>query len=314
MPNKTTKKNDMQRMKLKTHTLKKGYIQQNITLTKNNIKKYLRPEWHREFRDLHIKTIFFSIANGQHFSEPITVNQKNGKNHILNGNHRIQAVKMLMEKFPDFSIEATVKIYRNLNREEEINIYSVMNKTKRETFLDQMKAQLYDDEIIQKMKKSFPIKPLWRYSSSTDVNSMPYTRLLGPYVSRNNKSFGFQVKTLIQEIKTMNEHDLGRMKKFYTTYRKIFGDAMKDNSYWMSNLVYAISKIYYNNVGYKIDEDQFAKRLTRLRDRSTSQIMALTTTHNYSSAISLYQFVLRQLDPRGNFIDIMDKKNNADEQ
>ena len=90
---------------IKEH-INEPYVQKVIIINKHTIKAFIRPEWHRDFREQHISAIKNSILAGNHFNETITVNTILDKYRVLNGNHRTEALRRVLEIYPNFSTNA----------------------------------------------------------------------------------------------------------------------------------------------------------------------------------------------------------------
>ncbi len=279
--------------RLNKEKINRPYVQRNILITKGNIKNYVRPEWHREFRERHIRIIEKALIRGEHPSENITVNNLNGKNRIINGNHRIQAIKNVIAEYPKFRIELTFTIYSRLSREEEIVIYEKVNNTKKESGLDKLKAHLVGTEIYKLMMERFPFKPLFRNQSGSDRNSLSTGTILASYVVRNEKCIAAGNVQILKKAVQLDENDYNNIAKFCRFFKRVCGEPSRDNLYSSYNIFSVIAKIYYTTVRIEMTEDEYEKKLKKVLQRNTSDLMLLNRgVHNQKQ---LYEFILSKL-------------------
>ncbi len=289
-------------VKLNREKINKPYVQRNILITKGNIKNYIRPEWHREFRLQHINKIKTALIRGEHPSENITVNNINSKNRIINGNHRMQAIRDVISEFPKFRIELTFTIYNRLKREEEIVIYEKVNNTKKESGIDKLKAHLVGTEIYKLMMERFPFKPLFRNQSRSDRNSLSAGTILASYISKDDKAIASGNVQIIKKAIQLDEDDFDRIAKFCRFFKRVCGEPSKDNLYSSYNIFGVIAKIYYTTVGIDMTEDEYEVRLKRLMQRNTSDLMLYNRgVHRQKE---LYMFMLDKLKRRKELFNV----------
>ena len=289
-------------VKLNREKINKPYVQRNILITKGNIKNYVRPEWHREFRMQHINKIRIALIKGEHPSENITVNAINSKNRIINGNHRMQAIRDVISEFPKFRIELTFTIYNKLKREDEIIIYEKVNNTKKESGLDKLKAHLVGTEIYELLMNRFPFKPLFRGQSRSDRNSLSAGTILASYVARNDKAIASGNVQIIKKATQLDEDDFDRIAKFCRFFKRVCGEPSRDNLYSSYNIFGVIAKIYYTTVGIDMTEDEYEVRLKRLMQRNTSDLMMYNKgVHRQKE---LYMYMLDKLKRRKELFNV----------
>lgn len=287
------------------------YTQRVETINKKTIHHFIRPEWHREFRISHIASIKNSILQGTHFSEPITVNVLKSDYRVLNGNHRIEALKQILEVYPNFSMDIRITKYENLSLEKELEIYTIVNKVKPENILDKIKAHCQNSEFCQEANKNFPIRILFRNRSKKDINSLPITTITSPYILRNTKLFVGSGANLIEGINKLNDEDIDRIRKFFIFYKSVFGEIAKRNSYADGNIISVIGKIYYLNVGIELTEDQFRKQLENIKQRYTAQLI-MSSGAGWERCKDLYSFLIDKLKVRKPLFNILTVKTTEE--
>lgn len=291
--------------KLVREYIKEPYIQKIEVINKDTINLFVRPEWHRDFRDTHISSIRNSLLKGNHFSEPITVNEI-GKYRIINGNHRMEAIRQILHYYPDFSMEVRLTCYKNLSVEKELEIYDIVNKVKPENALDVIKAHCINCEFLKCVEKQgFPIRILFRNRGKKDRNSLPITTIIMPYILRNGKKFVGATTLAVDKINELTEEDYERVRNFFTFYKSVFGDITKENLYSHTSLIVVMAKIYYNNVGIDIGKDQLVNKLNVIKQRHTANLMSYTANLSWDNYRDLYLFLLEKLKVRKPLFNVM---------
>ncbi len=294
-------------VKLYKEKIGRPYVQRNILVTKGIIKNYIRPEWHREFKLRHVRKIKTALIKGEHPSENITVNYitNTGKSRILNGNHRMQAIRDVIEEYPKFRIELTFTIYNNLSKEEEISIYEKVNNTKKESGLDRLKAHLVGTEIYKLMMERFPFKPLFRNQSRSDRNSLSMGTILASYVVRNDTGIAAGNVHILKKAVLLDEDDYDRIAKFARFFKRTCGEPSKDNLYSSYNIFSVIAKIYYTTVGIDMTEEEYEKRLKKVLQRNTSDLMLYN--RGVDKQKQLYEFILSKIKGRKKLFNVYEQ-------
>lgn len=281
-------------------TLVKEHIKEPYTvkievINKSRIHKFVRPEWHRDFRDVHVRSIRNGVLTGKHFIGCITVNEVNDTFRILDGNHRMEAMRQILKEYPKFKIEIRIQKYINLSKEQELEVYTILNRHKPETVLDFIKAYCIRSYFVKEAAKNFPIRVLFRQRGKGDVNSLSIIAVCFPYIHRQDNSFvGSVAKDTANSINEFENMDVERMRNFFNFYKRVFGDIVKDNLYSDTNLISVIAKIYYTNVGSVLNEKEFQKKLEKIKARYTANLTQYSGA-GWDKAKDLYLFIISKL-------------------
>lgn len=283
--------------KMEKNSIKRKYTNLVLDINKTNIENFVRPVWHRDFRKGHISSIRTALKNGIHFCEPITVNRKGKELVVVNGNHRIQAIREVIEKNPDFSIECTLNIYNNLNREQERELYSTINKNKVETSNDYFKSHLYDSKIFKLIEENFPVTVGFYSRSKDSRNYIHFASLLKPYIS---KDCTFAVieslkrDKCIEKIIKMDERDYEIMKDFVNFFVRIFGEPNNKNIYANYYIITTIARLYYTETAGGIGEENLGKKLIELKIKNPRMLDAIPT--DYGTQRLYYEMLVKSLN------------------
>ena len=76
-------------MELEKEKISRPYTHQKFWINKRSITQFVRRNWARDLRERKVDVIRKSLIRGNHFSEPLTVNQinDNKNNTMLNNNN-----------------------------------------------------------------------------------------------------------------------------------------------------------------------------------------------------------------------------------
>ena len=281
--------------------LNQPYTTRTIKINARSIKKFVRPEWHRVYRHHHVTRIAKAYLEGVHPSEPITVNEKRSKYTILNGNHRIKALLEVLKVRPEFTIDMTLIVYRDLSLDQQKTLYSVINAVTPENAHDRLKAEMYKTEILDLFEtQPFPFNLKFRNITKSERNVMTMSMLLLPYIGRNHPSFSFTVRHAVSTgvIKTLGLEDFKRMRSFAKSLVEIIGEPNRNNLFACYNIVAPLAKIFYTNVGTTLTREQFIKQAKRV---IATQHTIITSFKSGGARITVmaYDFFLQNMRWRG---------------
>ena len=219
------------------------------TIDKNSIKKLVivNP------RKLHISqvdSIYKSLMQNKHFDSVFVVNVKNTITRIIDGNHRIEALKKYFEKHPSKSIEVYFATYNNLTDDQERGIFTRWN----------ISVTQNTDDFINSYKETIPIYsrlvseiPCSVYGS---YNKMKIRDLINAYIGSVKKPYnGGESKTkldFIQYLQGLKDSDVDIIAKNFEILKTTFNNGNKKdwrNQPAFKNIIFrALYFLIANNV------------------------------------------------------------------
>jgi len=223
----------------------------------------------------------------------------NGTYNVINGNHRVEAIRRAIQINPNFSIVVTLTKYDNLPEDEELVLYEIINKTKAETRMDRLKAHCIDSWIIKQMKKDFSFKISFHPPGIKERNTVSVSRILEPYINRDKERIVGDITTdkMVEIINLMNEDDLDKLARFANFFKRTFGEPGKGNRYSDYNFFSIVIKIYFTESSVGIGEQELTRRFKEMTTRFASQLDHLFTYgKGYKQIHLLYYDVLRLLN------------------
>jgi len=236
-----------------------------IVISKENIDNFEFMGNKRDIRKGNVSKLYKLLEKGQHFESPLVTSTRNNKERILDGNHRIEAIKKLLENNPTKKIEVEIFKYDGLTDQEEKETYTAWNSGLRQSTNDFIKQYWQDIPIIKQFKNNgFPCG----VSASWANNSIEFKMLVQSYFAGIQPTFigGFQGSSIefIEESKKINIEDYKIMKAFMKEYIPIFGNPDKKNLHYRNSAFCSLFRIWVDNFKTKTPEEM-KKAFIRVR-------------------------------------------------
>ncbi len=271
--------------------LEKGYEIESFKITSETINQFEIMENRRQISNSHVSQIHGALLRGNNPIGILIVNKKLNKMRLIDGNHRIEAVRKFYNYIkinPLPEIECILKVYHDLTEDEEREIYALEAKRKNESYEDRL--NMYKDVIIfwkllQDKLNQFPCK-VTIYKSSSSIkfrtildaiySSKSSSRSKGWYMNRIEKD------ELVPFAGKLKYDDFINLKDFINFFQSVFGRIESSNIYIQTYFFGAIYDIYMKNLQYK-DNKSFEGRFKSIIGRSE----LLNLVHLKSEEISI---------------------------
>lgn len=226
------------------------YEIKEMTINKDNIKKFQAIEGARSLRKTQVERIEKSIRKREMEGfGVIYLNLKEEIFRIIDGNHRITAVRNLIENKAISSLNITCAIYRSLDKANEKRIYDILARQINQTtedFLNLHKDEFPLWKIIN--EKSFPVK-IGVYGGK---NILKFKYLISLLSVARSKSFEQGVtirrKEELQEIAVhTNEGSYRELSEFFKVFLAAYGDPGNENRFSKIQVLIPLYHIWYTN-------------------------------------------------------------------
>lgn len=244
---------------VKKQKISREYKIDKFVINSQSLHDFEIMENRRMISDVHVGKIRQTLIDGKNPVGVLIVNKKNGKMRLIDGNHRIEAVKRFFEfrkeeNRPD--IECTLKIYENLSEDEEKEVYS--NEAKRRNESHEDRLNLYKDSLtfwnlisgkLDNALDKFPIN----VSIYSSVRSIKFRTILDMiYSSKKGKERGFNPSNLKKEEIIEFAHnclydDFISLKNFFNVFKESFGNIGENNLYCRKSILVPLYDIYVKN-------------------------------------------------------------------
>jgi hypothetical protein len=270
------------------------YITQKVLVDKASFGRfYFLKDERRMIRPNHVRRIMKGLKQGTHFETNLTVNEKDGKWRVIDGNHRLEAIREMIKSNPDFNIIVWVDVYRDMTREQERQVYHIRNLGEKETGTDFLQIYFKTIPTGKEMLKKLPA------SVNGSENKMKLKDLVGNHIeSKRGITFtgGYNGsrRKMIEEFKELNSGDVDVILAWYKDMKEIFGDYVKRSPYYRSTPLQVFYRIWYDN--RHIPRDKFVEAFRKIILNKWGELNELSGHGGRSAAKTFYRVVLERLN------------------
>lgn len=206
----------------------------------------------RKLRKAQIQSLASTLLNGGHFDSCLVVNRKKEYHlNIIDGQHRVMAMRIYFEKYPDSRIQVALVVYRNLTPAEERDVYRKWNISIKQS----------TDDFINSYKEEIPMFDRLTTEIPCSIYSGPKTLklkdLINAYIGSKEQPYkGAESRTSYDFVKYMQqltESDVDQMKHYFQILHEIFNPNNTKDFHKLSafkNTVFrALCYLVANNIG-----------------------------------------------------------------
>ena len=205
----------------------------------------------RDLRENTVKKLHGMLISGKHFDTPFMVNEKDGKYRLLDGNHRIEAIKRYLRHNNGKKVVVGICKYRDLSPDEERNMFTKWNLGTKQNASDFLKQYWNKIPLTSKLLKSsgFPVDVGYKATEKT----MDFRLLTVGYLAWKSPTrlshIGYYGNAIdfVEASKDLEEQDCRILKAFMKDYIEVFGLPSKKSHYYRTTVYLSIQRIWLNN-------------------------------------------------------------------
>lgn len=242
-------------------------------LNKKNIDNFIPIRNQRAIRRNQVSRLKSAIRNGEYIeASPIFVSSSRkivgaGKVVVIDGNHRILAIRELLQQKFDTSFSVTLAVFHNIPESLQRDVYDRIAKQVPQTINDLI--NLHKDEFILWEiinKKPFPTKTTI-YPSQLAVDLRTLLNMLDSSAKQKKSSMvGLSRDEILSVGRNTTEDDFYTLSEFFKVFVATFGEVGKNNRYCNSNFLLPLFYVWKRNLGYKKERLEYSEN-PRLVDR-----------------------------------------------
>lgn len=258
---KQTSQNEIPQIEKKPSTLHLSYNVIKTTINKDSIEDLVivNP---RKIHISQVNSIYKSLYHNKHFDSPFVVNIRDGVTRIIDGNHRVDALKRYFKHLPLKSIDVFFATYENLTDKEEREVFTRWNISVTQSTDDFINSY---KEVIPTYSRFVSEMPCSVYGS---YNKMKMRDLINAYSASFGKPYsGGESRTkinFIQYVQNLTDSDVDKIIKNFKIIKTVFdGDNKKDwrNQAAFKNIIFrALYCLVANNVN-PLGEEYVIRRM-----------------------------------------------------
>lgn len=183
------------------------------------------------------------IQNRDNFDSPIIVNEILGVKRVVDGQHRITAIREILKFLHDFKIDILLVTYTSLNIDQERDIFKKWNSGTRQSSEDFIQMWVEDIPMYKKMQ-NFPVK----VSIYQEEGCIKFRQLVCSYIQSKNKSLKIWPTAVdfIEKAKKLENEDYDFLLDFIKEFVEYAGPIKKDNPFLMTTPFSVIMFLYMN--------------------------------------------------------------------
>jgi len=229
-----------------TSILRIGYHSKRYQISANDIANntFTLFDNRRNIKKSTVNSIRMALENGIHFDSPIIVSERDGTWHILDGNHRYEAIQKYIAANPKNKVEVSLHIYSNLTSEQEKELFKKWNLGTKQSTNDIVKQFEEDIDILNNNRFTSPVNV---YGGSGKV---AFYRLVGTYLACTAKTFsgGYigKPEKFVEDAQDLGQSDVTMMNAFMKDFEQIFGP-LKNCTWLRTTPFVAIMKLWMDN-------------------------------------------------------------------
>ena len=243
----------------KMEVLRQGWKPRTVVISKDNIGMFKAMMDRRDISPGNVKSLVKSMEERKHFQTPMIVNEKPDGMPIIDGNHRADAIGIMILRHPGFAIEVTLMVYPNVSDKAEKELFCLHNKGKRIKTNDFLKVY-WNDIPITKYFEELPMEIKWR----SGANTLNLKMILDTYLAKPGGMITtrFTEMVFINKAKALTYNDFLKIKAFLIDFIGVFG-TIGQNHYYKGLPFTIIMRLWLDN-RRRLSPKNLRNRLSKL--------------------------------------------------
>lgn len=276
-------------------SLRLPYKTKKFDVTKENISWFDRMEHARPLRENQVGALHGALQRGEHFDAALVVNHvetgQKERFRLIDGNHRMEAIKRWVKGTPGARIEVLALVYENLDEDAERAIFEKHNKGTKASLSDRIHVTQEDFPIYAMLRKDFPTPVTIRGPAEGEVG-ITFLTLARAHIARTTvgtTGVGGKMDEVLARIKRLDHHDHQTMKSFMQDFVTAFGEPGKSNPFSTMVAVRSLYRVWSCNLKTLGREDIRKRWADRVQNdpavRNWLATRALTVSREVEQAI-----------------------------
>lgn len=229
-------------------------------LNLGNIDKFVPINNQRAVRKQQVIKLKRAIKNGEYIeASPIFVSstskvlEKGKEIIVIDGNHRILAIRELLQQKARDSVSVTLAVFYGIPESMQRTVYDRIARQVPQTVSDLI--NLHKDEFILweiLNKKPFPVRTTI-YPSKLGIDLKTLLNMLSCASMGGKKTAmtGINRDEILMVGRRTTEKDFETLTEFFKVFVATFGDVGRNNRYCDSNFLLPLYYVWKRNLGYK---------------------------------------------------------------
>lgn len=280
---------------------KREYKIEKFTITSENINNFVILDDRRMINDGQVRKIHGALIEGKNPIGILIINRKDGKDRLIDGNHRWEAIKRYFEYkkvYSEVKLDCTLKVYENLSPEQEKQLYLDEAKRRNESLDDRLnmfKSSIQIWKSLNDNMSPFPC-PISIYPTVSGLKLRAILNALATVRRLPEKEFSpvhLGKDDIIDFAKDVQHDEYILFKEFMKLFIKTYGLVEPTNLFSKSHYLIPLFDIYAMNTKYK-DDKTFQERFARIVGRA--DIMSYINMSNRTASVKIRELMLNYMN------------------
>jgi len=266
-------------------------------INSSNISKFvINAKDRRDIRNGVVKDLIELLQGGGHFSSPFVINEVSDKNRIIDGNHRIEAIKKCIQTDANFSIVIWMAVYRDLTLDEERDIFSLWNKGKTQSSTDFLKMHFQNVPLGTEMLRRLPV------TIYGDNNNLQIKNLVGCQIDCKKHRIHFTgsysggKEDTVFDFQHLTPEDVDTVEDFVEFMKSTFGAFSKTNKqFYGTTPLSAFYKIWFDNKNH-IKSSTMVNAFKKIFANEPRRWLDWTKSGGRAASQTLYKIAIVELN------------------
>jgi hypothetical protein len=214
-----------------------------IEINNSNIDSFVSSDYKRRVRDTGVSRLHGALIAGDLLKNPLHVVGRDEKYVIIDGNHRIDAIRRFIKNGHD-GVKVHIAIYKNISESEEKELYDSLAATVTQTLNDFIKIHFDEIPLIKMIEKNFPIE----VNIYSRKNGILYSWVLRLIMSMyKDAPASFKKHSILETAKVWGVDEYTKLQRFFMIYKKCFGEPEASSPYYKFGTIWITASIFFRN-------------------------------------------------------------------
>ncbi len=271
-----------------------------ILVKREDVSKFIFTDYKRIIRERAVGRLNVDLQETGHFKNPIHLNEINGEWRIIDGNHRIEAVRRFFESpnvlkaKKEAGLTIPLAIYKNLSVEEERVLYDQLARVVTQSLTDFIKIHFDEVPIFKRIDNNFP----FNVSIYGTEGAVKFQTLFEVWASKENEIIeqsGRSKEEILEKLKEYTDRDYHEMLDYFKQYVNIFGMPAIGSPYYKTGTLWITTSIYFRNFRV-IDQNELWKFIKEKLFQNLSLMECAALSRNRSGLNDRRRIILAGLN------------------
>jgi hypothetical protein len=285
-----------------------AYTYKKVWVGPNNLDRiFVEPDNKRLIRPSQVNNLVRALESKSGFPS-LAVNKVRDKYRVINGNHRIEALRKYFEDNPSNLVQVGLEIYEGLSEQQEKDMYNIYAKAVKQTCDDLVRQNEEQIPIYAMIRRRFPL-PITTYKTAS---AMKFSTLIFAYLAAKKSRFpgGLRIAAsdFLVKAQALTMEDYREMTDFMQIWLEAFV-SVKNNQYATVTPLGVIMRIWLDN-REQIERPKFI-RLLKTKVANAYQPPKLMSSSGAGAGMLMWNTFIDELNS-GRSRDLLVKIQNTE--